>query len=336
MVRCVLLTVALAAMAWTGWVPGLAHATPVLEISSENSARHFQVQTLSRFADALNQRLGHRLTIQVVPDGKLYRGRDVIDALNAGRADIAAPGVWHLSRFVPDFAALQLPILYGRSEDVFRRQVDGRLGRLLTTELENRLDVHVLGSWLDLGYAHVFTRGKKVDSPADLKGLRIRVAGGAANSWRIEALGAEPVVIPWPDFPRALEDGLVDGTLTTPTTVVSARLWERGLDHAYIDYEYYPYYVPLISGTLWRRLSPVERTAVEQAWRDVVDDGRQRARDAQSAALRTLERNGVTITHPSADILDDTRQRLLAGQDALVRTLGLGDDAFRLLTKDLP
>lgn len=308
-----------------------AVAAPVLDVSTENAAEHVQTRVLGRFVERLNARLQGRLEVRLHHDAELYRDRDVIDALSAGRVEMAAPGTWHLSRLVPEFAALEMPAVYGQQADYLGRQVDGALGAALNRRLEERLDVHVLGPWLDLGHAHIFVRDHSVRGPDDLKGLRLRIAGGVVNAWRIERLGAEPVVIPWPDFPQALRDDLVDGTLTTPATVVSAALWNDGITEAYLDHQYYAYYVPMMSGAVWRRLAPPVRQIVEQVWAETAEEGRIMARAEQAAALETLQAQGVVLVHPDPAALTETRARMLAAQTDLVERLGLDPAVAALL-----
>jgi C4-dicarboxylate-binding protein DctP len=170
----------------------------------------------------------------------------------------------------------------------------------------------------------VFSRTGAITTVSDYRDKRIRIAGGQANAWRIEQLGARPVMIPWPDFPEALDNGLVDGTVTTPMTVLSGRLWERGIDQVFMDRQYYAYYVPLISGTIWRRLSEDQRAIITQAWDEVVGTGRERARQMQQEALATLAEHGVTVSRPDEQTLGETRARLMADQAALADRLGIG------------
>lgn len=295
---------------------------PVLTISTENTPDHVQTRVLRLFADRLTERLEGRLSVVVHDSARLFRDRDVIEAVGAGRMDMAAPGLWHLDRYEPNFAVFLLPVFYGRENAVNYAVRDGAVGRDLAARLEAATGVHVLGRWIDLGEAHIFSHDP-VTGPEDFRGLRIRVAGGEGNAARIRALGADSRVIPWPDLPQALEADAVDGTLTSAATVASADLWRYGLRHAYLDSQYFPQYVPIVSGRLWQRLPEPVRTAMTETWDGLVDDARAMAAAEQNAAMDTLEENGFTIVRPSADVLAATRQVLMEQQPDLVRSLGL-------------
>lgn len=296
---------------------------PTLTLSTENTPDHVQTRILHRFAERLQARLDGRIAVVVKDSAVLYSDRDVVEAVSAGRVDMAAPGLWHLDRYAPDFAVFLLPMFYGRDDAVNYGLRDGPVGTDLARRLEAAVDVHVLGRWIDLGDAHVFTRGTDLRTADDLRGLRIRVAGGEGNAERIRALGAEATIIPWPDFPRALADGRVDGTLTTAATVVSANLWRFGLDHAFLDRQYFPQYVPLVSGRLWARLPADVRQAMTEVWDGLVEEARLMAAAEQASALETLAANGVAIVRPRPEALAATRAALMAHQDAIVARLRL-------------
>jgi tripartite ATP-independent transporter DctP family solute receptor len=64
---------------------------------------------------------------------------------------------------------------------------------------------------LPVGMRHLTTTNTPVYSPADLKGLKIRVVPSPVYSATIEAMGAIPTPMPFPELPTALATGVVDG-----------------------------------------------------------------------------------------------------------------------------
>lgn len=68
-------------------------------------------------------------------------------------------------------------------------------------------------------------RDKVIRTPADLAGLKIRVAGATAAEVAT-ALGATPVQMPIPEVYNALQTGLIDGVFTGHSTLVDFKLDE--------------------------------------------------------------------------------------------------------------
>ncbi|WP_432694985.1 TRAP transporter substrate-binding protein DctP [Marinobacterium sp. YM272] len=302
---------------------GAAQQTYLLRISSENTPSHVQTRALAQFAERVEAASNGRIDAEFYHSAKLFRDRNVVSALVAGKIEMAVPGTWQLDRFVPDMGVYMLPLFYGRTVEEHHRVRDGELGAEIGRRIERDLGVHVPGRWLDLGHAHLYFTEHQVSEHQDLNGLRIRVPGGFANEARIGAFGAQPTVIPWPDLPQALRDSRVDGMLTTHETVRSARLWETGVAYAFEDMEYFAQYVPLISGRFWDGLPDDLKAVIDGAWDEVVDQERQDAMAAQNQARETLTAQGIKISTPSIEEL--THWRLIArqGEDAIVRQLGI-------------
>ena len=298
-------------------------------ISTENSPSHFQTRVVQRFADALAAQTPGRLQVEFHHSAQLFRDQDVIRAINLGKVDMAVPGNWQLDRYDPSTSALTLPVLMGRSAAEHHRFRDGAAGKQISARLAQSLDVVVPGRWIDLGYAHVFTTGMAIHGYQDMRGLRIRIAGGAAIAAQLQAVGAVPSIVPWPDLPSVLQQGRLDGLLSTYETVASARLWEMGVQHATENRAYFAQYIPIISRSYWDTLPPDLRRAIHQAWESVVDDARAEAAQAQQEARRTLEAHGLTVLEIGPAAIQAWRQQASTEQAALVRSLGIPDDLLQ-------
>ena len=296
-----------------------------IQISTENTTSHFQTVVLQTYAAALNSHIPEH-NFEVIHSARAFSDRDVAEAVSSGRVAIAAPGIWHLGRYSSDLNALLLPSFMGLGAADVRAVVDGPVGRTLQSALEKQLNVKVIGRWLDLGPAHIFTREKEITSFEDLKGLRIRYPGGEANALRLSALGAIPVLIPWPNVPEALDREEIDGLLTTTSTVVSAALWDHGINYAFLSHSYYPFYLPLISGDIWNRLPAQQRRLIEDDWEAMIEDGRALAVRHQEQSLFTLREHGIEITTPSSEERDHQRSELLGQQHSMADIIGISEE----------
>ncbi|MFH1139155.1 MAG: TRAP transporter substrate-binding protein DctP [Pseudomonadota bacterium] len=312
-----------------------SEAAPQLRISTENAAEHVQTRAVGKFTRLLRERLGVGFDVSHHFGAALFRDRDVVPALDAGQVEMAVPGTWQLDRFEPNMGLFLLPAFYGRGPDAYHALLDGPVGRALVARLESRLDVKVIGRWLDLGHANLYGVTRKISRHEDIAGLRIRSPGGLANEARIKALGGESVDIPWPDLPQALARGAVDGLLTTDATLAGARLWEVGVRFAFEDHEYFPMYVPMMRGGFWRRLSEAQRTAVLESWEAVVDEARREAAADQKEAAVQLTAHGIEVVRPDQGETDRWREKILPAQDAIVKDMGMDADLVEQAMKEL-
>lgn len=315
---------------------GAARANvPVLRISTENTADHVQTKAIARFAELLEQAGNSRLQVRFYHGAQLFRDRDVIAALTAGKVEMAVPGMWQLDRYVPDAGLYMLPLFYGRPPEVHYRVRDGAIGREVNRRIENNLNVTVPGRWLDLGYAHLYFTELRVSEHKQLTGLRLRVPGGAANRSRLDAFRADPVVIPWPDVPNALAQGRVQGLLSTHETVRSAALWTRGIRYGFEDHEYFAQYVPMISQGFWQRLPADLQRLVRQSWEQIVDEQRNAAALAQQQARQELQQNGIDIITPDADTLAQWRRIARRLEPAIIKEMNIDTELVQQAKREV-
>jgi len=305
---------------------------PKLRISIENTPTHVQTQAVSAFARDLGQRLQGKLKVMLFANASLYRDRDVIQALVQDKVEMAVPGTWHITQYEPNVGIFLLPVFYGRPARANYRVLESRIGRDLNQRIETGLGLKVIGRWIDLGHAHLFGVNRLLKAPKDLKGMRIRVAGGKANKLRVSGFGARPSVIAWPDLSEHMARNKVDALLTSYETVRSAKLWEKGITSVYEDRAYFPRYIPLIRESFWRRLSPETRTVITETWETHVDRARQMAAQAQIHARETLITHGVHVTVPDEAQLAATRRQLMALQDKIVRETRIDRQMARQVT----
>lgn len=316
-------------------VPHVVHAQEKLRISLETNPNHVRNRNTERFVEELRKRSGGRIEAEIFPSAQLYRDRDSPRAVRQGSVEMAIPGTWNLDGITPDAAITSLPMFYGVAPEIVHKLVDGKLGAELAKRFEERLRVKVLGRWFDLGFTHLYGANRSIASYEDIGGLKIRHPGGTANAERLRLLGANPVLIPWPDVPLAMNQGVMDGLITTHESSFTAKLWDAGMTSCFEDRQYFSQYVPMVSLTFWRKLSPELQAAMTEAWTAVVDNERREAAEAQAKARGVLMENGVKITEPQPAALEQARAKLMAAQDAIVGEMKIDHALVKIALEEL-
>ncbi len=297
-----------------------------IEISLETGPNHIRNISVVELAKELETASGGRLEVKVFHGASKYKGTNVPTALAQGALDMGMPGTWHLGKAVPDFNMPGLPIFYGRGRDAQYAVWDSEVGQAMNKKLEDRLGVVVIGRWFDLGFGQMFFTDKEVTSHADLKGLKMRAPGGAANLARFKGFDATAVKIAWPDVPQALQRSTVDGVLTTHESVRSAKLWDSGLKYAYDDNQSFFQYVPVMSKRAWDGLPEDLQTLIVDTWESKVDAVRKLAAERQQSARDDGAANGIKRIDASEEDLAAMREKLMAGQAELVGELRIDAD----------
>lgn len=303
-----------------------------LRASVDTSMTHGRTIALADYLKKLEDRSGGRIETQLFHSGQLFRDRDVMKALRQGAVEMAMPGTWVLTGFVPDADVFQLPSFFGQPLEVDYRATDGRIGARLNDTFEKSLQVKIVGLWLPLGYQNTYTTSRPLHSFEDLSGLKIRNSGGAGQGIRARFFNAQPNVTAWPDVPLALSQGTFDGLSSTDESLASAKLWESGVKYGFADHEFVGFYVPMVSTTFYRKLPADLQTLMVDIWNENIATWRRQMDEAQTEARRTLETNGISFSSPPEGKVAEIRGRMMQSEDAAATELRISA-AMRDLVK---
>ncbi len=301
-----------------------------MRISVDTNATHVRNKGTEMFAAELKKRIGDKLVVEIYPSAQLFRDRDIPKALRQNAIEMGIPGTWQLDGIEPNAAIQMLPMFYGVDAETVHKIMDGKLGQFISKRMEDRLKVKILGKWQDLGFQHFYSVSKPIAKYDDIKGMKVRFPGGSANAARIKVLGGSPTLIPWPDLPLALSQGVVDAVTTTHESAFTAKLWDSGLKYSFEDFQYFGQYVPMVSLDFWNKQPKEVQNALIAAWDAVVGEQRKMAAQAQIDARDVLIKNGIKIASPSKIEITAARKRLMVVQNDLVKEMKIDADAVQL------
>jgi TRAP-type C4-dicarboxylate transport system substrate-binding protein len=305
-----------------GVVP-LVEAQPYeFKISIENALTHPKTKGLNIFMEELIKRSKGQLKPHLYHSAQLYKDIHVTKAVNTGGVHMAVVGNYLLDGFDINATITHLPLFFGQPHELTTKLIDGGIDEFVGKKLEEKLNVEVIGRVWEMGFDNVYTLKKKITELEHFKGLRIRHAGGAISTARLKALGAEGVVISWPDVPMALARGTVDGVCTTTKSAESAKLHESGLKYGLECRNHVSYYYPLVNRKFWKSLPADLQKIFMDVWEETTPKQRKIARDEQIWAKDFLEGKGMDFYEPSVEKLSKWRQHIMHIQDGLVKDLG--------------
>src|SRR5258708_1510079 len=99
-----------------------AAAAPLtLRCSLETAPSHTRNAVIRDYLGRIEAAAGGRIKTQLFESGQLFPDLQVGKALLQGQVEMAAPGSWSLTGFVPDADFIQLPVLYGRPMETVHR-----------------------------------------------------------------------------------------------------------------------------------------------------------------------------------------------------------------------
>jgi len=167
-------------------------------------------QAAKIWSDLVKERTQGRINIKLYPGVSLIQGDQTreFSALRQGVIDMAVGSTINWSPQVKELNLFSLPFLmpdYAAIDAL----TQGSVGKKIFARLEQGGVVPL--AWGENGYREVTNSKRAIKSPADHKGMKIRVVGSPIYSDIFSALGANPTQMSWADAQPALSSGAVDG-----------------------------------------------------------------------------------------------------------------------------
>jgi C4-dicarboxylate-binding protein DctP len=311
-------------------------AEPIeLRCSIDTEPSHARNQGFRDYLAKLEAASDGQIKTRLFESGTLFPDLQVTKALVQGQVEMACPGTWTLTGFVPDADFSQLPVLYGRPIDTVHKATDGAPGKFVNAAIASKLHIEVLGNWFDLGFNNWYSSKKPLNTLADLQGMKLRSPGGVLNSSRIRFFGGIPNVTAWPDVPLAMSQGTFDGLITTNTSAYSSKLFDSGLRHSLQDHQGMGLYVPLVNQAFWQKIGPKLQDTMRGLWTENLPVYRANAVRAQDDGRKALTQQGVTFVDLPPAELDATRAKLMTQQDDIVANAHISSDLVKLVVADV-
>ena len=266
----------------------LAHARQ-FQSSDVEAPDHPAVKAVAYMGDLMRQRSGGRLGIGDLGASDRDSENFTVAQLRTGTLDMARLNVTALHGSVPATVVPTLPFLF-TSVAHRRRSLDGPVGAALLASLE-AYDLIGL-CFYDAGARSIYMPAKPVRTPADMKGLRIRVQSSSAMVEVMQALGAIPVPIPYAQVRGQLAAGTIDAAENNLVSYLGSRHHEVAKVYSLTEHASPPAVV-VFSKRVWERLSAEDRQIIRQAAQDSVPYFRKLVDEQAAGVQSALVADGV-------------------------------------------
>ena len=237
------------------------------------------------------------LQIKVYPSRQLGSERECLELLQLGSLDMTKVSGAVLENFAPGMRVFGFPFLF-RDRAHYYGVLDSEIGEALLAEGE---DTWLKGlGYFDAGSRSFYTKTAPVESPTDLKGLKIRVQESASAMSMVKLLGGSPTPISWGELYTALQQGIVDGAENNPPSFFGSGHYEVCKYYSIDAHTAIPDVV-IIGTNTWNQLNEEQRGWLQAAMAAAVEYQREAWQAAEQAALEAVQAAGVTVTYPEPE-----------------------------------
>src|SRR5205085_9280147 len=183
---------------------------------------HYGV-AIDTFAREVERRTGARYKVQTFYSSALGAERESVEGVQLGTLDLTLTSTGPLPNFVPEIAILDIPFLF-RDYPHARSVLDGPIGTDLLVKFEPK-GIHAL-AWGENGFRHMTNSKRPVNSPDDLRGLKMRTLENPVHIQAYKAFGIIPTPMAFTEVFTALQQGTVDGQ-ENPVSVITAAKFDQ-------------------------------------------------------------------------------------------------------------
>jgi tripartite ATP-independent transporter DctP family solute receptor len=245
-------------------------------------------------AQKVKEKSNGRMRIDIYPSEQLGSERECIEQLQVGALAITKASSSALEAFIPKMKVLGLPYLF-RDSDHFWNVLLGPIGKELLAAGE---PVGLKGlCFYDAGARSFYTKDKLIETPADLKDMKIRVQKSEMAIKMIRAMGGHAAPIDWGELYTSLQQGVVDGAENNPPSFYNSMHYEVCKYYILDEHTRCPD-VLLISTFVWNKLTPEFQRILQEAADESVTYQRKLWEQKEKECIEAVEKAGVIVTHP--------------------------------------
>ena len=206
-------------------LPGLAQTRQLLRISTPAVPDDWHAKMWTVMKDELEKTAPGQFDTQINLNASLFKQGTEPAAMARGNLEMSSISAFDIAKLVPEFSIFTAGYII-RDPDHLMKVFNGPIGTELYKMVSDKMDITVLAP-IYLGTRQLNLReAKNVRTPADLKGVKLRMPGSKEWLFLGEALGATPTPLAFGEVYLGLKTGTIDGQDNPLPTVRSAKFYE--------------------------------------------------------------------------------------------------------------
>ena len=192
-----------------------------LRFSAVFSEQDIRAEMMKMFGEAIKG----DFTLQPYYGGTLFKQGTELVAMQRGNLEMGNIAPQDVAKQIPPWSILTAAYLF-RDADHLAKFFASESGREMTKMVEDQLGIRILGPTY-FGARQVGLRPtRKINTPADMAGIKLRMPGGEAWQFLGQALGANPTPMAYAEVYTGLQSGAIDGQDNPLPNVQNMKFYE--------------------------------------------------------------------------------------------------------------
>jgi TRAP-type transport system periplasmic protein len=276
-------------------LPALAQAKPKLRFSAVFSEQDIRAEMMTMFADAIKD----DFVFEGYYGGNLFKQGTELVALQRGNLEMGNIAPQDISKQIPAWSMLTAAYLF-RDADHLKAFFASELGAEMKKMTEDQLGVRVLGPTY-FGTRQIGLKPeKKIMTPGDMAGIKLRMPGGDAWQFLGEALGANPTPMAYPEVYTGLQTGAIDGQDNPLPNVENMKFYEV-MSQIVLTSHLVGYDLLMVSNRVWDDMSAEDQQRFQAAADSAIDFSTDKHLAREQELVEFFKSKGLEIYEPDVD-----------------------------------
>lgn len=240
---------------------------------------------LLKFGEIVKEKTAGALTIEFFPNSILGDDRTVLEQVQAGTIDFTRVSANVLENFNKEFGAYLLPYLF-KTEEHFYKTMSAPVTEKLYESVTNSGILPL--TYQDAGERSFYMKSAPINTPADLKGKKVRVINSKSSIRMVELLGGVPTPIPYGEVYTAMQQGVIDGAENNAQALIIDKHGEVAKFYSLDAHVHLTDFV-VISYKTWTSLTPEQQVIIKEAAKESTEYHNQLWAESIKKSLETAQ-----------------------------------------------
>ena len=287
-------------------LPAMAQSKTPLRISSPAVPDDWHGKMWTVFKDHLGKSAPGEFDVQINLNATLFKQGTEPAAMARGNLELAAISAQDIAKILPEYSIYTAGYLI-RDPDHQQKVFNGPIGAEMYKAVAEKMDVQILGVGY-LGSRQVNLREvKPVKTPADLKGVKLRMPSSKEWLFLGEALGATPTPLAFGEVYLGLKTGTIDGQDNPLPTVRAAKFYEVTKQIVMTSHLTDGIFIALSSKS-WNAMNAAQKQKVQAAAQAAVAFNNDNRIKEEAQLVDFFKKEGLQVTVPDVDAFRKTVQ----------------------------
>ena len=298
----------------TAFVPAaMAQSKVLLRISTPAVPDDWHGKMWTVFKESLDKSAPGEFDVQINLNATLFKQGTEPAAMARGNLELSSISAFDIAKLVPEFSIFTAGYVI-RDPQHQQKVFNGPIGQEMFKLATEKMDVTLLTP-IYLGTRQVNLRDvRNVKTPADLKGVKLRMPGSKEWLFLGEALGATATPLAFGEVYLGLKTGTIDGQDNPLPTVRAAKFYEVTKQLVLTNHLVDGIFIA-ISDKAWKAMTSAQRQKVQAAANDAAAFNNDNRLKEEAQIVDFFKKEGLTVTTPDVDAFRKAVQAAYAASD---------------------